>query len=119
MIAKRHLPSRGAALAGFSLTILLCGCAASHQPTANPSPRGSGSAINWPDYPRQALLNKWQGTVILRVVVESDGQPSSVEVSQSSGYAVLDDAAKATVSRWTFNSKGGTFMVPFEFRLPK
>jgi protein TonB len=44
-----------------------------------------------------------QGTVILRVLVKSDGTASNVEVKSSSGFPRLDQAAIDAVQTWRFN----------------
>lgn len=44
-------------------------------------------------YPAQALASGWAGTAEIRLEIGSDGQPKSVEVLHSSGYAVLDRSA--------------------------
>lgn len=56
-----------------------------------------------PPYPRDALRAGHQGTVLLRVLVGTDGLPRQVEVERSSGYRRLDDAARRHVLRhWRF-----------------
>jgi protein TonB len=56
-----------------------------------------------PAYPAIALRKGWQGTVVLRVRVGTDGRPLAVEVARSSGHAVLDAAARRQVlARWRF-----------------
>ena len=55
-----------------------------------------------PVYPRIARKSGWEGTVRIRVVVQPDGAPGSIQVRKSSGYDVLDDAAKKAVRAWTF-----------------
>lgn len=55
-----------------------------------------------PAYPAQALRMGWGGTVILRVRVRADGSVESVALKKSSGRAVLDESAQATVQKWTF-----------------
>jgi protein TonB len=44
-------------------------------------------------YPSAARLNGWEGKVLLRVVIRSDGHLSEVKVHRSSGYESLDNAA--------------------------
>lgn len=44
-------------------------------------------------YPAQALASGWAGTAEIRLEIGGDGQPKSVEVLHSSGYAVLDRSA--------------------------
>ena len=56
-----------------------------------------------PSYPREALTAGAEGTVLLKVLVDVDGTPLSVEIEHSSGNRRLDDAAKRQVLRkWKF-----------------
>jgi len=56
-----------------------------------------------PPYPRQALRTGQQGTVLLRVLVDEQGQPLEVVVERSSGHRALDQPALRQVSqRWRF-----------------
>jgi protein TonB len=55
-----------------------------------------------PVYPPTAKAQGWEGTTILRVCVSTTGASSAVEVHQSSGYPVLDEAAVRAVRRWRF-----------------
>ncbi|HZC44870.1 MAG TPA: energy transducer TonB, partial [Candidatus Acidoferrum sp.] len=56
-----------------------------------------------PTYPAIARRREQQGTVTLRVLVEADGSVSRAEISESSGFDQLDEAALDTVrSRWRF-----------------
>lgn len=56
-----------------------------------------------PDYPRIAARNGWEGTVLLRIRVDTRGLPISVEIARSSGHRSLDEAARRHVmARWTF-----------------
>lgn len=43
-----------------------------------------------------------QGRVVLRILVRSDGSAASVEISESSGHAVLDVAALRAAWEWRF-----------------
>jgi protein TonB len=77
-----------------------------------------------PDYPAMATRQGWQGTVVLRVRVLSDGKVESVEIKQSSGRKILDDEAIRTVKKWLFtpSKRGDTPVdgwatVPIEFLL--
>ncbi|MBM3342291.1 MAG: TonB family protein [Betaproteobacteria bacterium] len=47
-----------------------------------------------PQYPATARRRGEQGRVMLRVLVNTQGQPERAEVQQSSGVAALDDAAR-------------------------
>jgi protein TonB len=53
-------------------------------------------------YPRDSLLHGEHGTVVLRVLVGTDGLPQTVEIEKSSGWPRLDIAARDAVRRWTF-----------------
>ena len=53
-------------------------------------------------YPRLALARGWEGTVLLSVRVSPDGTPIEVGVKETSGHAVLDEAAMAAVRTWQF-----------------
>lgn len=77
-----------------------------------------------PRYPEVAHDRGWEGTVILNVHVLANGKPKAVEVQQSSGRKVLDDAAVQAVRRWSFvPAKLGDAAteswveVPIDFRL--
>ncbi len=56
-----------------------------------------------PSYPRAALMDRLQGTVLLQVRVDTEGRPVAVEIARSSGHRVLDQAAQQQVMRqWRF-----------------
>ena len=56
-----------------------------------------------PVYPAIARRRAQQGTVTVRVLVGADGSVERAEISDSSGFDSLDDAALETVrSRWRF-----------------
>jgi len=56
-----------------------------------------------PAYPREALRDGVQGTVMLQVLVDVDGRPIDVQVQHSSGNRLLDNAARRQVlERWSF-----------------
>lgn len=56
-----------------------------------------------PSYPGVALRAGQQGTVMLRVLVGTDGRPAEVSVQTSSGHRALDLAARSQVLRsWRF-----------------
>lgn len=57
-----------------------------------------------PDYPVQALRAGIQGTVLLKVLVSTSGQPTEGVVERSSGSRLLDDAARRHVlAAWRFH----------------
>jgi len=55
-----------------------------------------------PSYPPEAVAEGEQGSVILMVHVAATGAAAAVDVARSSGYALLDEAARAAVARWRF-----------------
>ncbi len=55
-----------------------------------------------PVYPAMSRRLGEEGKVVLRVRVSAQGQPLAVEVSKSSGFPRLDDAARLAVERWRF-----------------
>jgi protein TonB len=55
-----------------------------------------------PAYPPQAVEQRQQGVVHLRVQVRADGRVGSVALAQSCGFEALDRAAIIAVERWRF-----------------
>lgn len=56
-----------------------------------------------PPYPPMAERRRQAGTVVLLVLVDAGGNPVQVDVEQSSGFKLLDDAAqKFVLARWHF-----------------
>ncbi len=55
-----------------------------------------------PKYTDDALVRKIQGTVILDVVVKSDGRPGTILVTRSLDRGGLDESAVAAAREWRF-----------------
>ena len=55
-----------------------------------------------PPYPQEARERGYQGEVLLRVEVLSNGRVGQIEVKHSSGYDLLDRSALNTVKQWKF-----------------
>ncbi|MEZ5978965.1 MAG: TonB family protein [Planctomycetota bacterium] len=55
-----------------------------------------------PRYPTLAVRRKYEGSVLLLVVVAADGSVRDVVVEESSGHDVLDGAAVDAVRTWRF-----------------
>jgi protein TonB len=80
-----------------------------------------------PPYPRDALREGIEGTVVLQVLVDLDGRPLEVTVHSGSGHRRLDEAARRHVLRhWRFRPalQGGEpvqalGLVPIEFSLAR
>jgi len=77
-----------------------------------------------PIYPRWAKDRKYQGEVILRVQLLSDGRVGEIEVKKSSGHEILDRSAIAAVKQWEFipGREGNTPIwywvnIPIKFQL--
>lgn len=56
-----------------------------------------------PDYPKLSQRFGEQGTTVLRVLVQSDGSAGEVQIRKSSGYELLDEAARTAIRSWRFN----------------
>ena len=48
-------------------------------------------------YPRIARKNNWQGRVLVRFLVDTDGKTREVMLRESSGHQVLDESALETI----------------------
>ena len=77
-----------------------------------------------PIYPMVARRQGLAGTVRLAVVVDVTGVPIQIRVKDSSGYSMLDEAARNAVERWHFEParRAGqaliaTVEVPVRFQL--
>lgn len=55
-----------------------------------------------PFYPHEARRKGYEGEVILRVEVLTDGRVGGIEVKRSSGYEILDRSALQAVKQWRF-----------------
>ena len=89
-----------------------------------PSENISYRRLRPPKYPPQAVRQRMEGKVVLKVLVGLDGKPEEITVEKTSGYRVLDQAAIAAVKTWVFNAgqkngaaSRGYALVPIEFNL--
>lgn len=79
-----------------------------HSSSTDVGPAAVGTSLQYlrapaPAYPRIALLDHLQGTVLLQVRVDVEGRPVAVDIARSSGHRVLDQAARQQVlQRWRF-----------------
>ena len=86
--------------------------AAAGQPLPNPStataavvqPSSDADYLNnpAPAYPRMSKRLGEQGTVTVRVLINTEGRAEQAEIRTSSGYPRLDEAALETVKRWRY-----------------
>ncbi|NPB04698.1 MAG: energy transducer TonB [Thermotogae bacterium] len=56
-----------------------------------------------PTYPRRARREGWQGTVVVQVILNSNGTIKSLNLVKSSGYPILDNTALNAVRGWVFS----------------
>lgn len=77
-----------------------------------------------PKYPSLAVRRGYEGTVLLRVRVLKNGRVAEVQVKETSGYRILDKAARKAVELWRFTPAllGGKpvdswILVPITFKL--
>lgn len=74
-----------------------------------------------PPYPRLARKRGWEGTLMVEFKIATDGTCFDVVVVESSGHAVLDQAAVETVAGWRFQTSQNAGVVSrrqrFRFRL--
>lgn len=93
-------------------------------PETAPTALGYGAGSKAVAYPRDAIKNRHEGNVMLRVKIGIDGAPLEVVVETSSGHASLDRAAREAVMKWRFTpgTKNGQpyiawGLVPIAFKL--
>ncbi|WP_336619426.1 energy transducer TonB [Ramlibacter sp.] len=77
-----------------------------------------------PAYPLLSQRLREQGKVQVRVLIGADGLALKAEISQTSGFQRLDQAALNTALKWRYRpgKRGGVpeamwFIVPIEFTL--
>lgn len=77
-----------------------------------------------PVYPSIARKRGWEGTVVLKVLVEQNGTAGRALIEQSSGYKILDETALNSVKTWKFQPpqeglihKSSWVTIPIQFRL--
>ena len=75
-----------------------------------------------PVYPRESSRRREHGTVVLRVLVDSQGKPARIQVERSSGYERLDIAARQAVEKALFQphevngvAQAAQVLIPIEF----
>jgi len=79
-----------------------------------------------PAYPNMSRRLREVGVVQLRVRVSASGEPLEIQLAKSSGYARLDDSARAAVQKWKFqpamrngNALEAWVIVPVDFSLTR
>ncbi len=72
-----------------------------------------------PLYPREAKKKGYEGEVLLRIEVLSNGRVGTIEVKRSSGHELLDRSAMTAVKQWTFiPARKGETPVPVWVHIP-
>ncbi len=72
-----------------------------------------------PPYPSEAIRKEQEGLVMLSVWVSRSGEVQSVEISQSSGVAVLDQSALKAVRKWKFKpARSGALAIESRVNIP-
>lgn len=77
-----------------------------------------GALARYFRYPPRARREGWQGAVLLRFRINSDGTLAAIQVAHSSGYALLDRAAVGALSRVGRLSLESALPHPLELQLP-
>lgn len=105
------------------------GSAAPLPPAATAAARENGDAVQQavplyrlnppPAYPYVARKRRYEGLVLLAVLILPDGRVGESRLARSSGYTVLDEAARRAVRSWVFapGSRGGV-PVAMEVEVP-
>ena len=70
--------------------------------TGSTSTRPTIISSSRPVYPRVARESGWEGTVIVRTLINTNGLPNQVKIRKSCGHPTLDQAAQEAVKSWTF-----------------
>jgi len=86
---------------------IVSGSNANHSRAAGSSAGSSTSGIHYlnnphPPYPAQSRFLRQQGLVIIGVDVSASGRVTHAQVSHSSGFPLLDQAALEAVRHWVF-----------------
>ena len=72
-----------------------------------------------PRYPQAARREGWEGTVVLRIAINSGGAVEKVKTQESSGFPALDESAMQSVKTWRFDpAKDGEFPISSTVDLP-
>ncbi len=76
--------------------------ATSPAPTGSTMTRPTIISSPKPIYPRVARESGWEGTVIIRTRIDTNGKPNQVNIRKSCGHPTLDQAAQDAVANWNF-----------------
>lgn len=96
-------------------------------PPASAAPADGGDlssrmiAAKPPSYPLESRRKKEEGTVVLTVLLDTQGRVSDVAIAQSSGFERLDHAALTAVKDWRWSPvmrNGAPVMVQGRVKIP-
>ena len=89
---------------------------------ARPNPSQNSAPI----YPDVARKKGWEGSVILRAQITTQGHVESLTLLKSSGYEILDQSATSAVRHWRFHPQQvdrqptpSTVEIPVKFSLKR
>ncbi len=104
--ATRSLPASSLMAPSQALT------ATPPSPTGSTMTRAAILSSSRPVYPRRAREAGWEGTVIVRTFIDTNGVPTQVNIQKSCRHSILDQAAQEAVKSWTFRpAKDGNIPV--------
>ncbi len=113
---------------GVTKTVADPAQASGSAPRGQPKPQvflpnyGSGPGRQIPPrYPRQAELDRQEGTVLISFLTDQAGNVTRASVRKSSGFPLLDSAALTAVKKWVLPNPrpGQEYETPIDFVMPK
>lgn len=110
-------------LLGLFFTIGLCAgqvAAADAAQTAVRQPaRAQAGLFPHPRYPAKAVEKGLEGTVVLLVTVSAQNKVMAVEIAESSGHSMLDEAAVRAAWQGKFRTRGKPtqYSIPVRFSM--
>jgi protein TonB len=103
---QKTMPDHVSAVSATTAESTVAGAAPTAAAAAKTSvsiPASYAASNRKPDYPKLSQRFEEQGTTVLRVLVQSDGSAGEVQITKSSGYALLDESARTAIRSWRFN----------------
>lgn len=99
---QKAMPDQAGAVPATAVESTVASAAAATK-TSVSIPASYAASNHKPDYPKLSQRFGEQGTTVLRVLVQSDGSAGEVQIRKSSGYELLDEAARTALRSWRFN----------------
>ncbi|WP_367116500.1 energy transducer TonB [uncultured Pseudacidovorax sp.] len=103
--------------------IFATGCATQHDTSKPTVIRSTPCPVA---YPAEARANRWEGSALVSVLVESDGSVSEALIARSSGYEPLDQEALRLAKCMRYKpasdhgvSRAAWMELPFKFLLAR